>query len=109
MSTKMTPVMAEMTETNLYEAIDRYSRDGKIGYVHLRNVKGKVPHYVEVFVDEGDVDIFRIVRILHRNGYDGVITPDHTPGMTSPAPWHAGMAYQMGYLKAVITQVERES
>jgi len=58
-------------------------------------------------VDEGDTDMFEILRILHRNGFDGVIIPDHTPQMTCDAPWHAGMAYALGWLKAAITSVER--
>ena len=33
---------------------------------------------------------------------DGVIIPDHTPEMSCNAPWHAGMAYALGYLKAVL-------
>jgi hypothetical protein len=31
-----------MTEGDVYEAVDQYSRQGKIAYVHLRNVTGKV-------------------------------------------------------------------
>jgi mannonate dehydratase len=98
--------LTEMSEGSVYEAVDHYSKLGKVAYVHLRNVRGKVPSYVEVFVDEGDLDIARVLRILHNNGYDGVVTPDHTPAMSCPAPWHAGMAYQLGYLKALIDQME---
>ena len=99
--------LAEMSEDDLYEAVDRYSAQGKVAYVHLRNVRGKVPRYYEVFVDEGDLDIFRILRILHRNGYQGVITPDHAPEMACAAPWHAGMAFQLGFLRAAMTAVEQ--
>ena len=100
--------VAEMTEGNVYDAVDRYSRQGKICYVHFRNVKGKVPRYYEVFVDEGDVDMIRVLRILKRNGYDGVIIPDHTPQMTCAAPWHAGMAFALGYMRAALTVIEAE-
>ncbi len=100
--------LSEMTERHdLYPAIDRYSKAGKVAYVHLRNVKGTVPNYVEAFVDDGDTDIIKVIRILFHNGFEGVITPDHSPGMTCPAPWHAGTTYQMGYLKAVIDMVTR--
>ena len=100
--------LAEMTEGDIYEVIDQYSRQNAIGYVHFRNVQGKVPHYHEVFVDEGDVDMIKAMRILRNNGYDGVIIPDHTPQMTCAAPWHAGMAYALGYMKAVMSLLERE-
>jgi mannonate dehydratase len=36
--------IAEMVgEMGVYEAIDRYSRQGSIAYVHFRNVRGRVP------------------------------------------------------------------
>jgi len=93
--------LAEMTEGNIYEAVDHYSKQGKIAYIHLRNVVGKVPHYRETFIDEGDVDMIRILTILHRNRFDGVIIPDHTPQMTCTAPWHAGMAHTLGFMLAI--------
>ncbi len=96
----------EMLETDLYEAVDQYSRQGAIAYVHCRNVRGKVPRYAEVFIDEGDVDMLRVLRILHANGFDGAVIPDHTPQMTCAAPWHAGMAHALGYLRAAITAVQ---
>ncbi|HHY87075.1 MAG TPA: TIM barrel protein [Verrucomicrobia bacterium] len=98
--------IAEMTQGDVYEAVDRYSRQNRIAYVHFRNVKGKVPYYRETFVDDGDIDMIRVLRILKRNGYDGVLIPDHTPQMTCAAPWHAGMAYAMGYMKAALQAIE---
>jgi len=100
--------IAEMAEGDTYEAVDQYSKQGKIAYVHLRNVRGKVPRYYEVFIDEGDTDMIRVLRILHHNDYQGVITPDHTPSMTCAAPWHAGMAFALGYIKAALTLIDQE-
>lgn len=94
--------LAEMTEGDLYDAVDSYSRQGRLGYVHFRNVRGKVPTYKETFIDDGDIDMFRVVRILKGNGFDGVLIPDHTPSMSCGAPWHAGMAYAMGYMRAAM-------
>jgi mannonate dehydratase len=92
--------VAEMTEGDVYEAVDTYSHQGKLAYVHFRNVRGKVPTYRETFIDEGDVDMLRVLRILQRNGFEGVLIPDHAPQMACAAPWHAGMAYALGYLQA---------
>lgn len=97
--------LAEMTEGDIYETVDTYSRQRKIGYVHLRNVTGKAPHYKETFIDEGEVDMFRVLQILHRNGFQGVVIPDHAPQMTCAAPWHAGMAYALGYIRALLQRV----
>ena len=76
--------------------------------MHFRNVVGKVPNYTEGFVDDGDVDMIRALRIYHKNGYDGVIIPDHTPRLECAAGWHAGMAYALGWMKAVITMIGQE-
>lgn len=92
--------VAEMTEGDVYEATDVYSKQNKIAYIHFRNIIGKVPNYKEVFVDEGDIDMFRILTILKKNNFQGVLIPDHTPQMSCNAPWHAGMAYAMGFMKA---------
>ncbi len=94
--------LAEMTEGDIYEAVDTYSRQGKLAYVHLRNVRGKVPFYKETFIDDGDVDVKRVLRILKQNHFTGVIIPDHAPQLSCAAPWHAGMAYALGYLKALM-------
>jgi mannonate dehydratase len=101
--------LSEMTEGNIYDVVEQYSSQGALGYVHFRNVRGKVPRYYEVFVDEGDMDMIRIMRILHKNNFDGVIIPDHTPQMTCPGPWYAGMAHALGYMKAVLTMIEQGS
>jgi mannonate dehydratase len=101
--------LAEMTEGNIYETVDTYSRQGKLAYVHFRNVRGKVPFYRETFIDEGDVDMLRVLRILRKNGYDGVLIPDHAPPMACAAPWHAGMAYALGYMRAALQVVEGEA
>jgi mannonate dehydratase len=87
--------------------IDQYTRQDAVAYVHFRNIRGKVPHYHEVFVDEGDVDMLRVIRILRDNQFEGVIIPDHTPQMMCAAPWHAGMAYALGYMKAGIQALNR--
>ena len=63
-------------------------------------MRGHVPHYVETFIDDGEVDIKRVLQILHDNGYDGVVIPDHAPQMSCDAPWHAGMAFALGYIRA---------
>ena len=100
--------LAEMTEGNIYDVVDTYSRQGKLGYVHLRNVRDKVPHYKETFIDDGEVDILKVLRILKRNNFQGVLIPDHAPQMSCAAPWHAGMAYALGYIRAGLQIVNGE-
>ena len=100
--------LAEMTEGDIYEATHQYTKQNRVAYIHFRNVKGKVPHYKETFIDEGDIDMKKILGILKKNKFEGVLIPDHTPQMTSNAPWHTGMAYAMGYMKALLSQIKDE-
>lgn len=98
----------EMQNGNIYDAIEQYASQGRISYVHFRNVVGKVPCYQEVFVDEGDIDMIKALKIFKKYNFDGLLIPDHTPGMTCSAPWHAGMAYALGYMQAAMKIVEEE-
>ena len=97
--------LQEMAGADVYEVADRYSRERAIAYVHCRNVVGKVPNYREVFIDEGDMDALRLLRVLHRNGFDGVVIHDRAPQMACDSPWHAGVAHALGYLRAALTGI----
>lgn len=94
--------VAEMAVGDVHAAVAHHAGQGRIAYVHLRNVRGRVPRYRETFIDEGDVDVPRVIRTLRDAGFDGVVIPDHAPQMTCAAPWHAGMAFAMGYLNALM-------
>jgi mannonate dehydratase len=98
--------LQEMPETDIYAVTREFARRKKIAYVHFRNVRGRVPKYHETFIDDGDIDMVEIVRILRDEHYDGVLVPDHSPEPTCPAPWHAGNAYALGYMRALVTNAE---
>ncbi len=51
----------------------------RINHVHYRNVLVEKPYelYQEVFVDNGLVDMFGVMKALVRNKYNGVIYPEH--------------------------------
>ena len=92
----------EMEEDGLEKYLDKFSKEDRIAYIHFRNVKGKIPNYVETFVDDGDINMVNVIKILKKNNYQGIIIPDHTPSLSCKAPWHAGMAYTVGYIKGLI-------
>ncbi len=94
--------LQEMMTGNVYQSTQKHAEAGDIAYIHFRNVRGKVPHYQEVFVDEGDLDMPRIIRILREADYQGVLIPDHTPEMDCGAPWHAGMSFALGYMRGLL-------
>lgn len=95
----------EMQGSDVYAMLAKYSRENRIGYIHFRNVIGKVPYYREAFVDEGDIDMIKALKILKANQYKGILIPDHTPEMSTKAGWHTGMAYALGYMKGAMQAV----
>ena len=99
----------EMQGSDVYDLLDKYSKEKRIGYIHFRNVIGKVPHYREAFVDEGDIDMIKALRILRANEYDGVLIPDHTPEMSTKAGWHSGMAYALGFMKGAMKAINSQA
>lgn len=96
--------LQEMADGDIYDTVAEFAREDRIGYIHFRNVRGKVPKYHEVFIDEGDIDMARMVNVLRDNGYEGVLIPDHTPELHCNAPWHAGKSFAIGYMKALLAR-----
>ncbi len=54
----------------------------RIGQVHFRNVVMRKPRedYTEVFPDNGDNDMFEVMKLLVRNNYKRLIFPEHPRG-----------------------------
>jgi len=87
---------------NVLEIINYFGKKRKIFYVHFRNIKGTFPKYDEVFIDDGDIDMVEALKMYHKIGFKGILTPDHTPLIKCGSPWHTGMAFAVGYVKGII-------
>ena len=99
--------VAEMGPEKAIDAIRRFAGQDKIFYVHFRNVRGAFPKFDEVFIDEGDVNMIAAIKAYKDAGYDGVITPDHTPRVVGDAPYgHRGRAFALGYIRAAMQAVD---
>ena len=99
--------VAEMDPGGVLDAIARFAGQGKISYVHFRNVRGQVPRFDEVFIDEGDVDMVAALRAYRDAGFDGVITPDHAPRVIGDSSGsHRGKAFALGYIRAAMQALE---
>jgi len=85
------------------QVIRYFGERNKVFYVHFRNVKGTVPHYTEVFPNEGDLDMLAAMRALWEVGYEGVLVPDHQFGIQGDTEWSlASRAWQVGYITALM-------
>jgi mannonate dehydratase len=101
--------METVGSKKIYEVIRYFGEKKKIFYVHFRNVKGSLPRYDEVFLDEGDVDMIKAIKTYKEVGFSGILSVDHTPLVTSSdSPWLTGMAYAAGYIRAALQSLEIE-
>ncbi len=99
--------MTELLGTNVYDAIRELGSKNQIVYVHFRNVRGRLPRFEEVFIDEGDVDMFRAMQIYKEVGFNGPFMMDHTPRLPQQGAGWAGQAYAVGYIRGLIQAVYR--
>lgn len=89
----------------VYDIIAEMASRNKIALVHFRNVRGQLPRFAEVFIDEGEVDMRRAMETYRDNGYDGPFGMDHTPGFPQAKAGWAGRAFANGYIRATIQTV----
>jgi mannonate dehydratase len=87
-----------------------------INHVHFRNVRVRLPYeeYTEVFIDEGQIDMFAVMKELVRQRYPRTLYPEHPRALDAdrerPAfkPFYpggggyAGFAYSVGYARAML-------
>ena len=94
------------TRRSLLETIQYFGPRGKIFKVHFRNVSAPVPHFVEAFIDNGYMDMYKVMRTLRAVNFNGVMIPDHVPGMIGD---RAGTAYSIAYMKAYRQRANEEA
>ena len=88
------------------ESIEYFGRQGRIFYVHFRDVKGACDDFTECFVDEGNSDPFQVMLTLKRVGFNGFMIDDHVPRMVNDSAWHhRGRAFATGYMLGLLRAV----
>ena len=97
--------MTELLGQDVYAAIAEMAAAQKIAWVHFRNVRGQLPRFAEVFLDEGDIDMRRAMAIYRDNGFNGPYMMDHTPHFPHLQSEWLGKAYAIGYIRALIQAV----
>jgi len=87
------------------DEINNYGRKDRIFMVHFRNVRGSLATsrgFEEVLLDDGDMNMFKLILELKKVGFTGCLNPDHIPALEGDQghPSH-GLAYSIGYIKAL--------
>ena len=98
---------SEMGE-DVIKAIRYFGHEGRLFYIHFRDVQGCVPTFQECFLGEGNVDVVAAMKTLKEVGFDGFIIDDHVPRMIDDSDWrHRGHAHATGYILALVDAVTK--
>ena len=81
---------------------------GKIYQIHMRNIRGGLGDFEEVYPDEGDMNFFEIMRVLRDTQFSGSICPDHMPRHPDDRGGLQAFAFGYGYIQALIQAVNSE-
>lgn len=71
-------VTQEMGEDPV-EVCRYFASKNRINHMHYRNVISEIPYekYEEVFIDEGNVNLFAVMQEVFKHGYNRAIWPEH--------------------------------
>jgi len=90
----------------IFDVIRYFGSRGKIFNVHFRNIRGRFLNFQETFIDDGDVDMLKALRVYREVGYDGMLMPDHVPQIPGDPRGQQAFAYTFGYIKALLRATE---
>lgn len=96
---------------DLPAVIREFGSQGKVFFVHLRDVAGTVEDFVETWHDDGPTDLLQCLREYDAVGFDGVLRPDHVPtveGEDNANPGYSlyGRLYAIGYIRGMLESVQ---
>ncbi|MFC1693191.1 mannonate dehydratase [Candidatus Latescibacterota bacterium] len=91
---------------DVIQTIRYFGKRNKIFKVHFRNVNTTLPHFVEVFVDNGYEDMYKVMRALVEVNNHCSVIDDHVPQMVGGA--RVSHAFTIGYIKALLERANEE-
>lgn len=94
--------MLENPGEEIYDVIRYFGERDKIFNVHFRNIKGGFLDFVEVFPDEGDIDMLEAIKVYKEIDYKYMLMPDHVPALSGENARRVGFAYCYGYINAAL-------
>jgi mannonate dehydratase len=89
-------------KTELLPIVKYFAQKNKIHQIHMRNIKGGLHNFAEVFIDEGEANFIEVIRILRDAGYKWSICPDHVQKHPDDPKLANGFAHGFGYIQGLI-------
>lgn len=98
----------ENPKTELLPIVRYFAEKGKIYQIHMRNIRGGLHNFQEVYIDEGEADFIEVIRILRDTGYAWSICPDHVPTHPDDPRGYQAFAQAFGYIQGLIDAANSE-
>ncbi len=96
-------------KTEVLPIVQYLADRGKIYQIHMRNIRGGLHDFEEVYPDEGEMDFLQIMRILRDSQFAGSLCPDHMPRHPDDPKALQAYAFGYGYIRALIHAVNSEA
>ncbi len=96
---------AEMLQNpgeEIHDVIRHFGTRRKIFNIHFRNIRGRRDSFQEVFPDEGDMDMWKVMQTLREVDYPYMVMPDHMPSHADDPQGLQAFAFGYGYITALI-------
>jgi mannonate dehydratase len=87
---------------DILDGIRTFTAEDRILIVHFRNVTAPLPRFVETFLDNGYMDMYRVMKTFIQAGYRGTMILDHSPKFADEYAKGGGTAYALGYMRALM-------
>jgi mannonate dehydratase len=87
---------------DIFEGIRTFTAEDRILIVHFRNVTAALPRFVETFLDNGYMSMYRVMKTFVQAGYRGTMILDHSPKFSGEYAKGGGTAYALGYMRALM-------
>lgn len=101
-----TAEMMQNPREEIHDVIRYFGERKKIFNIHFRNIIGKRDKFVEVYPDNGDMNMFEVIRTLQEVEYEYMVMPDHMPHHEDDPKGRQAFAFAFGYIKALIQACE---
>jgi mannonate dehydratase len=98
--------MLEDPGREIMPVIRWFGERDKIFNVHFRNISGKRLDFMEVFPDEGSMDMAASLRAYSDVGYQYMLMPDHVPEIDGRDPSGSAFAFCYGYIKGLMDAIK---
>ncbi len=88
---------------NVLEDLADFVQQKRVHIVHFRNVSGTLPYFEETLLEDGYMDMYKIMEVLVKNNYDGTVYVDHVLRYDEATGGEqTSFAYTTGYMKGLM-------